>query len=281
MGSKASQNEMTPSQLLSKERLARGWSVKEVAQQLGASEAVVQQLESDEPGNLAGVYRDAYLKRYLSLMGFTEIEVMESDTPQLQVVLPMPKRRRWLEKTLGWARYALASLIVFPPLVWVSVNHSTSWITGGLMGLGEIPPIQTSAPNVRQLQASQIPVRALKGDGVGDFGQDNLASADAVGLEFSRRAPSAPLPNVLKVRMLEDSWLELTDSQGQRLEQNVLRADAEYSYLGEPPFSVLVGLGSAVEFELDGHIIEHLDSDQAKGLMEFEITTNGEVTPKP
>ncbi len=273
-------DEMTLSQRLTAERLARGWSVQDVAERLGASTAVIQQLESAEASGLAGVYRDAYLKRYLKLMDLEDTAVDGSELPQLQVVLPVPKRRRWLERALGWTRYAVASLIIVPPLVWFSINHSTSWITGGLAGSGQLPPAEITEPRVRQLKASQMPARALGGrtQERGDLG--NTAGTN-VGdsVDPSADAP-APLVHVLKVNLLEDSWLEVTDSEGKRLEHNLLRADAEYSYQGEPPFNVLVGLGSVVQFELNGQLIEHLDSDQAEGLMAFQIDAAGEVIRK-
>lgn len=275
----SAKHEMTLSQRLAAERAARGWSIQDVAERLGASVTVVQQLESDGVSDLAGVYRDAYLKRYLDLMGFADSGVVGSDMPPLRVVLPMLKSRRWLEKTLGFARYAVASLIIVPPLVWFSINHSASWITGGLADSGEITPTNISQPNVRHLKASQMPARALGGTIQDDSDPVNPMSADAVRPDVSTDV-LAPMVNLLKVRLLEDSWLEVADSEGKRLEHNLLRAGSEHSYQGEPPFEVFVGLGSAVLFELNGQSIEHLDSSRPDGLMEFEIEASGTVTRK-
>ncbi|HEY7907202.1 MAG TPA: RodZ domain-containing protein [Wenzhouxiangella sp.] len=276
----SSKDEMTLSQRLAAERVARGWSVQDVAEQLGASASVVRQLESDEAIDLAGIYRDAYLRRYLNLMGLGDSGLVGSDLPQLQVVLPMPKRRRWLEKTMGWARYAVASLIIVPPLLWFSINHSTSWITGGLADSAKVSPVELSEPRVRHLQASQIPARALGGGSQESLGSSQQTPENDFGLDGVSSTVPTPLIHVLKVRLSEDSWLEVRDSEGKRLEHNLLRADSEYSYQGEPPFEVFVGLGSAVEFELNGQSIEHLESTQAEGLMEFKIDASGGVIQK-
>lgn len=281
MVSHSARDEMTLRQRLAAERVARGWSVLDVAKRIGASAAVIRQLECDEAVGLAGVYRDAYLKRYLDLMGF-EDSVGGSNLPQLQVVLPMPKRRRWLEKTMGWARYALASLslIIVPPLVWFSINHSASWITGELGESSGWASVQTLAPNVRLLNASQLPVRSLGGSTQDSSDQSSAVRADSFNPDVATTDGPVVVVNVLKVQLLEDSWLELRDSEGKRLEHNLLRADAQYSYQGEPPFEVLVGLGSAVQFQLNGQVVEHLDSDSAEGLMEFQIDASGGVTRK-
>ena len=47
------------SERLRKERLARGWSIEDAADRVGASVSVIDQLESDVTTQLAGIYRDA------------------------------------------------------------------------------------------------------------------------------------------------------------------------------------------------------------------------------
>ena len=268
------------SERLRKERLARGWSIEDAADRVGASVSVIDQLESDVTTQLAGIYRDAYLKRYLGVLEIDAGEVGESAVPELRVVLPMPKRRRWLERSIGWARYALASLIIVPPLVWFSIHHSTSWIAGGFGEFGGSSSVETSPPSVRRLQASQIPARALSGSVSGDLSKSQTGSASTPGGDQALLTVSEPLVNELKLNLTEDSWVELKDAEGNRLEHNLLRADREYRYQGEPPFEVFVGLGAAVSFELNGQPIDHLNAAESEGLMAFQIDAAGQVTRK-
>jgi len=270
----------TLGQRLRKERLARGWSVKHAAEQIRSSDAVVRWLESDAVTELAGVYRDAYLKRYLELLNIDGADMGESNVPALQVVLPLPKRRYWLERSVGWARYALASLIIVPPLVWFSIHHSTSWIAAGFNEKSDSQPRQVLAPSVRHLQASQIPTRALSTSASGDVVETGIISGDVPAKGEGIMGASETVVSVLNVYLTEDSWVELIDSRGHLLEHDLLRADREYSYQGSPPFEVLVGLGSGVVFELDGQVVDHLDSAQFEGLMAFNINGSGQVTQK-
>lgn len=281
MNTSAPSNELPAlSERLRQGRLDRGWSIEDAADHIGASVSIIHQLESDATMQLAGIYRDAYLKRYLTVLEIDGGDVGESVIPELRVVLPMPKRRRWLERSIGWARYALASLIIVPPLVWFSIHHSTSWITDGFGEFGDSNLVQTSSPSVRRLQASQIPARALSGSVSEDLSRSQMGSARVSGGGQALLEASEPLVNELKVNLSEDSWVELKDAQGNHLEHNLLRAEREYRYQGEPPFEVFVGLGSAVSFELNGQPIDHLDAAEIEGLMAFQIDAAGRVTPK-
>lgn len=268
------------SQRLREERLSRGWSLEDAANRIGASVAVVNQLESDATTHLAGIYRDAYLKRYLRALDMTDVDVDESVAPALRVVLPMPKRHRRLERSIGWARYALASLIIVPPLVWFSIHHSTSWIVDGLGGQSDTKTAQATSASVRHLQASQIPMRPLSESAPEGPSQDQSGTERSAGGDQAMLVVPEALVNVLKVHLSEDSWVELRDAEGNRLEHNLLRADREYTYEGEPPFEVFVGLGSAVSFELNGQPVDHLDSAQREGLMAFHIDASGQVRSK-
>ena len=270
----------TLAQRLREERLSRGWSIEDVAEQIGASAVVVEQLESDGTSQLPGVYRDAYLKRYLRVLEMDEYDLGEPAVPDLRVVLPMPKRRLWLERSIAWARYALASLIIIPPLVWFSIHHSTSWIAGGFDDLEGSRAIETSSPSVRRLQASQVPARSLSESVSEVLSQNQTGSENAPRDNESLLGAPEPLVNVLKVYLTEDSWVELKDAEGNRLEHNLLRRDREYSYQGEPPFEVFVGLGSALTFELNGQPINHLEVAQGEGLMAFYIDAAGQVSRK-
>lgn len=74
----------------------------------------------------------------------------------------------------------------------------------------------------------------------------------------------------LRVRMLRDSWVEVFDAQGRRLEHNLLRAGEAHDFEGQAPFSVLLSQGLAAEIWLHGQRVE-FEEPLSNGLLRLQI----------
>lgn len=74
----------------------------------------------------------------------------------------------------------------------------------------------------------------------------------------------------LRLRMLRDSWVEVFDAQGDRLEHNLLRAGEAHDFDGQPPFSVLLSQGLAADIWLYGQRV-YFEAPPSGGLLRLQI----------
>jgi len=94
-------------------------------------------------------------------------------------------------------------------------------------------------------------------------------------------APTAPEANVSEAKnkalivVSEDSWVEVSDSDGKRLIYDLLRADKEYLVSGNTPFKVFLGNAKAVTIEYNGELF-NLDKYIRGNLARFKLGEAGE-----
>lgn len=74
----------------------------------------------------------------------------------------------------------------------------------------------------------------------------------------------------LRLRMIRDSWVEVFDAQGERLEYNLLRAGVTHDFDGQAPFSVLLSQGLAADIWLYGQRVE-FEAPPTSGLLRLQI----------
>ena len=71
--------------------------------------------------------------------------------------------------------------------------------------------------------------------------------------------PDSEVPagqNQLQITVSADSWVEISDANGQSLEMDLLRAGSTKTYQGEPPFKFVFGRASAVKLSMDGEAVD-------------------------
>jgi cytoskeleton protein RodZ len=81
-----------------------------------------------------------------------------------------------------------------------------------------------------------------------------------------------------------DSWVEIVDGQGTRLELDLIRAGKHREYSGLMPFQVMVGRASAVDLTLDGEAVDlapHTREDVARLILEEERPQDGSQPSEP
>jgi hypothetical protein len=83
-------------------------------------------------------------------------------------------------------------------------------------------------------------------------------------------AATIELSPPLRLRMVRDSWVEVFDAQGNRLEHNLLRAGEQHDFDGQPPFSVLLSQGIAAEMWFYGQQVK-VDAAHSAGLLRLTI----------
>jgi len=88
--------------------------------------------------------------------------------------------------------------------------------------------------------APRPPLRALPD-------ADSVTASSASGLDLA-----APGAVQLQLRMLNDSWVEISDAAGERVEFDLLRSGQSHQYLVQLPLDILIGKASAVDVMLNG-----------------------------
>lgn len=87
---------------------------------------------------------------------------------------------------------------------------------------------------------------------------------------------AGPLLSALEVELLDDSWVEIHDAEGTRLEYDLLRGGQIRNYQGQPPFRLLVGRSSAVKLQVNGHAVTWEGHDSGV-VAEIAVAADGQV----
>lgn len=289
---------------LRRRREARGLGQRDVAERLHLPGMVVNDIETGQIEKLSGIYRRGYIRNYATLLELDPEELLaeagEDVPPELQEVLPVPHREWRLDRYLKIATYLIVTVAIVPPLVYF-------FIAGGSRMI-ESDPVVADTPSAIESEARADNARVA---GAGDAGSeapesrpDRHVSASAFpvtplkSLREARPEPSAPAPGeaesedgagegedidpakpaltALQLDLVADSWIEIRDARGERLEYDLLRGGQTRHYEGEAPFHVLLGRSSAVDLHVDGRRVVW-DGHERGDLAEIEIAADGAV----
>ena len=270
-------------------RQTHGWSVADAAERIGASPFLVRQLEHDGGAEVAPVYRDSFLQRYMKLMNL-DGELVPSSTPPavrpILAVAPVTGKNPRGRASVNWARYAALCALIVLPIGWFGIDYSVAWLTDGSETLPHVGHSGSESKAPRQ-QVRRIPARRLP-RGPAPTSEVGVEAASSSQTEVERLAEdaseaSAPLVYELTVRAKQDSWVEVVDSENSQLEHDLLRKNTAQRYQGQPPFDLLVGKGSAVELALNGQVVDHLaevgDEPRSVGLIKLRVFADGRAEP--
>ncbi|NKI34554.1 DUF4115 domain-containing protein [Wenzhouxiangella sp. XN79A] len=286
-----------PGQRLAEARERQGRSRAEIAAALKLPRSIIEAIEEDRMDRIAPIYRRGYLLNYARELGepVADYRRAEIDTPPpLKGVLPVAPQPR-VDRYLRYASYFLGTTLIVPPLVYFFIAGGTrlfddaSEATVGVDTDTAVvaPSDDPSAVSSRiaralalddadarmdasdgPLAASTLPLPTLRPAESLDVSAEHDGSLGPVAGDASAGRPS-PLHRISLV-LVDDSWVEISDADGARLEFDLLRAGAERSYEGLPPFRVLFGRASAVQVELDGQPVRFEGSDSAS-IAEFTL----------
>lgn len=259
---------MSPGERLRSSRQARKLTEEQVARQLKCSVEVIRAIEDDHQARLAPVYRKGFVRSYAEFLGidptlvqFATDEISE-DATALRSVFPEARAVQSSDRWLRAASYALASLLV-GTLAW-QVTHEAARLarhdgqdTAQAVGTMAPPSPHVSA-SVAALESFGPPIGAQAG--AGRQAWQALASGQG-------EQPLAPGQHRLELRASADSWIEINDSDGTRLERDLVRGGEVRQYAGTGPFDVSVGRASSIQMFMDGEpvdLLSHAREDVAR-----------------
>jgi cytoskeleton protein RodZ len=293
--SEASRSEDTrwaqPGRRLAELREQQGRSLAEISAALKLPRSVLEAIEQDRLDRIAPIYRRGYLVNYARELGEPADDYLNVDLdvlPPLTDVLPVARPPR-TDRMLRFATYFLGTTLIVPPLVYFFISGGSRLFDGASEPAQEPAAIAGDAASDESSAVSRRIARALAldtGDTAAEPNEQGPLAASTLPLPALRPAasisssevrPSEPEPIVetpeqhrLGLQLLEDSWVEIFDATGQRLEFDLLRADTNPRYEGTPPFRILLGRASAVRISLDGRDVD-FDGSSSGGVAEFTL----------
>jgi cytoskeleton protein RodZ len=276
-----------PGRRLAEVRTRLGRSQADVAAALKLPRSIIEAIEDDRMDRIAPIYRRGYLINYARELGEAPERYLGADVaapPPLKGVLPTAGPSR-VDRYLRYATYFLGTTLIVPPLVYFFVAGGSrlfdetpeAVVSGGTDGAAEVRPVDPSTVSgriARALALGETPGEADDGPlAASTLPLPALRPAESTPIEEpTAEAPQAQPSGLHRVdlELVDDSWVEITDADGQRLEFDLLRAGSERTYEGRPPFRLLFGRANAVRVELDGRAIR-FDGDDAGSVAEFAL----------
>jgi cytoskeleton protein RodZ len=251
-------------QRLRKAREAAGLSVADVATRLKMPVRVVESLEAEDWDRLgAPVFVRGQLRSYARLLGLATapLHAVSGVAPiqpaSLQPRSYTPPMQRLAEQFARRAVYIVITAALAIP-VWVATRThfavplqeaSSLDFPATTRGPGNTPPSPTSKPQPTAMVASMAPV--------------------------AQRAAPQPM---LSLQFSDDSWVQVTATDGRTLEQAVLAAGDTRSYVADQVGRVVIGNAGAVDVSYKG-VAQDLSAFRRANIARFTVSSDGSLQP--
>lgn len=258
-----------------------GLSQEQAGQQLRLPVAIIEAMEREDWPRLgAPIYVRSYLGSYLRLLDLPQ-ELLQpvvapAPTPALVPMTSRSRLRRTLDKSLRNVVYLVMTAVLVVPVVLVARHYQNA----------DRPLSLTLEPD-----ASVLPALGSVQDPAGTVALPapsvEPASPEPVMASMAPVPNKAPTPEVpaavagqdgLVLRFSGQSWLEVNDPQGRRLERALLDAGAERRYADGEVGYITLGNAAAVEVLHDGRPV-NLEPFRAANVARFTVSSGGEPEP--
>ena len=280
------QSELIPLELGEILQLARekkGLTLDAISRVIRVRPEVLASIEKGNTSHIPSVYLKGYIRNYARHLG-VPTESVEHHIPQakgsepgVQSVfkesLPRNSSERWIKAS----SYVLASAVVIA-LVWQFTNEAVRFSQGDPL----LRPAQNESDDQKPLADAGTTVGKTSEESNSPSGETHLrASIASMNLrsesptvgrpvsasgawaaikdpEVSVSTEAALEPGMLSLSIVTsaDSWVEIVDGSGAKIEMDLLRAGSRRNYSGTGPFKMLLGRASSVEVFQNGERID-------------------------
>ncbi|MBT8132570.1 MAG: DUF4115 domain-containing protein [Gammaproteobacteria bacterium] len=271
-----------PGVQLRRAREAAGLLLHDVAQELHLDEWMLQALEEDDFAALgAPVFAKGHMRKYGSMLGLDTDDLMiayyrkrgrdDSPPPITKIMQAEPDKPQMSGQWLRWVLGAVVALIVLS-LTWAFLNREQSGSTSADVTAEAVVPAVVPAPRVaavedpgptdpdspavdetdEQANLDDGAIATTAGDSTDARAESDSIESPAVATVTPEPAPAATTGVQLRLSVSDDSWVEVTDSTGQRLIYDMMVAGRSRSVTGQPPIEVFLGLSRSVRLEVNG-----------------------------
>ena len=240
---------MRPGDILRYEREQKGLTIELASRQSRIKRSVLVAIETGETGEIPSVYLRGYIRNYARFLGVDcadvedKMEHVKGAEPGVRTVFTVKNKRGNTEKWLKASSYLAASALI-ATLAWQFSHEAIRF------SQDEAQPANT------HLNASIASVETLAKRS--EFAGDSAAEQAWAAISST---PDAKLAGAFQVHNLSittsaDTWVEISDANGDQLELDLIRAGSSRQYNGQAPFDVMIGRASAVVLDLDGSAVD-------------------------
>lgn len=285
------QNDITPGARFRRAREDRGMSVEAAAAALRVPVRVVRAIEADDAARLgARVFVRGHVGAYARVLGLPCSVVDEvcrehpEAAPPLITMAPSTRFQRFTESLARRAVYIVLTATIVVPAVWIATDRSA----GSRLSLS---PLDTSPVAVPVVDAAPVMVRPSQPMVIHDlpvvasftpfYGKAAAASQDGPH-ESADGGTMTPDPvgrdgeGWLSLHFKGESWVEIFDAQGRRIEQALLRDGDMRHYAKGQVGRITLGNAGAVDVKRDGQSVD-LAPFQRANVARFTVSSDGSM----
>jgi len=282
-------------QHLAAAREQRGWTRAEVASRLRLPVKLVESLECDDYAGMSdGVFLRGYLASYARLVGVpveqaTRVAQTHARTAPLVATGTISRTRYLFERYSVSATYLALTAIIVVPAVWLATH-------GGLeQNLVRTTPLDppshvASSPTTTNIA---VPVQPEAESRAGDVPAVSKPPEPTPVIASMAPFPSAPASapepaappaasegegeHKVKLRLAQQSWVEIVAADGRKLEYSMLAAGSEHVYRSDSVVTVRIGNVQGAQLDVDGATFD-LTPYQRGNVAHFKLLADGSIT---
>jgi len=274
-------------------REARGWDLEACAHALKLPARVLRQLERDQYDGIdSKIYLGSYIGKYGRHLGIddaaiqAEVNRIRQIEPPLVATGGISHSRFLFDRYATAATYVVLTAVIVVPMIWLGVRGTLDRDLSHLAPLDAAPVAQVDTPAAKDAAnhdlavASTAPATTPKVllPPAQDQDQPLMASMAAFpSLESASLSPLKAAPvdagtggHSLTLKLDAASWVEVTGSDGSRLEYGLLPAGSSKTYRSDQPLEVRIGNASAAQVSIDGQSMQ-LDDFRRANVAHFRM----------
>jgi len=278
-----------------------GLTIEQVGQQLKLPVAIVQAMELDDWPRLgAPVYVRSYLGSYLRLVGLpaslAEQAAQTKPAPALVTMGSSSRLRHALNRTVRNAVYLVMTGVLVVPVYFVARHYQdqnrpdlltleTSPETAEAQALAIVAPEPlASFAGVSTAPDGPAPEAAAPSGAGPAVASEGEADDAALAAHSPVMASMAPFPNSdasragLVLRFKDESWIEVLDAQGGRVERGLVESGAERRYAAGQAARITLGNSDAVDVSFADKALD-LSPYRTANVARFTVSSGGEPAP--
>jgi len=271
---------ISPGDVLRHKRLQLGMSLEHAA--LGSKIRLdhLSAIESAETQHIPQVYLNGHIRTYARFLGLPagtidkHLPYARGSEPLVQSVfsaaIPKNPDDRWFKAT----SYVLASVVVIA-LVWQFTAEAVRFSQGDpvnrvsdsearsdgatIPGTDSAVSSKSPSPNTSHLQASIAPLEDVRRNRPAISGSGAESAWSAISQVAATDEPAQILTEgeqSFSITASADTWVEIVDGKGNKIEMDLLRAGNGRSYVAIAPVKLLLGRASAIELTHNGEVVE-------------------------
>ncbi len=253
-------------------REARDWSMNDVGQQLRLPVRIIERLEKDDyAGMTQGVYLRGYLTSYVKLLDVPLDLALRAADSHIEAVplvaTDTTSHSRYLfDRYSVSATYLILTALIVAPAVWLATHGGleqnlarTLPLDGALITEPAVPQDMTgssariaASEKSGELEVDPPPVISS----IASFPSASAPVNTATSGSVPGATENATAAHHFTLKLSGESWVEILDAEGNRVEYGLLPQGTDQTYEVSGPLTVHLGNASAVELQVDGRHVD-------------------------